>query len=278
MILNRRSLLSGAAALALAAAVDLSRAADRRLFDAHCHIIDHRFPIIPNQGYTPPHFPLDDYLAKARPIGVTAGAVVSGSFQGFDQTYLRNLLPKLGRGWVGVTQVPDNIPDKEIADLAAVGVRALRFNMFRGRIDSVDELVSLATRAHAAGRWHAEIYADAAALKPHVARLAKLPQIVVDHLGMTDAGLPVTLELVDAGAKIKATGFGRVKLDVPTTLEKIAARNPGALIFGTDMPSTRAERPFTPADIDLVERVLGAGLAKKAFWDNSLALYRAMPA
>jgi predicted TIM-barrel fold metal-dependent hydrolase len=278
MNLNRRSLLGGAAALAVAATTRASRAAERKLFDAHCHIIDHRFPIIPNQGYTPPHFPLDEYLAKARPIGVTGGAVVSGSFQGFDQTYLRDLLPKLGKGWVGVTQVPDNIPDKDIADLAAVGVRALRFNMFRGRIDSVDELVSLATRAHAAGRWHAEIYADAAALKPHVARLAKLPQIVIDHLGMTEAGLPVILELVDAGAKIKATGFGRVKLDVPSALEKIAARNPAALVFGTDMPSTRAERPFTPADIDLVERVLGADLAKKAFWDNSLALYRAMPA
>ena len=30
----------------------------RRLFDSHCHIIDHRFPIVPNQGYTPPNFPM----------------------------------------------------------------------------------------------------------------------------------------------------------------------------------------------------------------------------
>jgi hypothetical protein len=27
---------------------------ERRLFDSHCHIIDHRFPIVANQGYTPP--------------------------------------------------------------------------------------------------------------------------------------------------------------------------------------------------------------------------------
>ena len=25
--------------------------ARRRLFDSHCHIIDHRFPIVANQGY-----------------------------------------------------------------------------------------------------------------------------------------------------------------------------------------------------------------------------------
>jgi predicted TIM-barrel fold metal-dependent hydrolase len=275
--INRRTLLAGSAALLIASNAG-TRAADRRLFDAHCHIIDHRFPIIPNQGYTPPHFPLDAYLGQARPLGVVAGAVVSGSFQGFDQSYLRDLLPKLGQGWVGVTQVPDDISDKEIADLATSGVRALRFNMFRGRIDSVDGLVSLATRAHAAGGWHAEIYADAAALKPHVGRLSKLPQIVIDHLGMTAAGLPVVLDLVDAGAKIKATGFGRVKMDVADALEKIAARNPHALVFGTDMPSTRAERPFAPADVDLVERVLGSELARKAFWDNSVALYRVRPA
>jgi hypothetical protein len=29
-----------------------------------------------------------------------------------------------------------------------------------------------------------------------------------------------------------------------------------------------------PSDIDLVEQVLGPDLAKKAFWDNPLALYR----
>ena len=274
---TRRRLLAGSAALAASSLLGCAgqgRPAPRRLFDSHCHIIDHAFPVIANQGYTPPHFPLEQYLAQAQPLGVRAGAVVSGSFQGFDQSYLKALLPRLGRGWVGVTQVPNNIPDTEIAGLSAIGVRALRFNMFRGRIDSVDELVSLARRAHAAGGWHAEIYADAAALAPHVDKLSKLPQIVVDHLGMTEAGIPALLDLVAAGAKVKATGFGRVKLDVARALERIAAKSPDALVFGTDIPSTRAERPFAAADIDLVERVLGPSLAARAFWDNPLALYR----
>ena len=91
---------------------------------------------------------------------------------------------------------------------------------------------------------------------------------------MTQAGVPVLLDLVAAGCKVKATGFGRVKLDVPKTLEQIAAKNPNALVFGTDIPSTRAERPFMPSDIDLVEKVLGPELAQKAFWDNPLALYK----
>jgi predicted TIM-barrel fold metal-dependent hydrolase len=272
MRLTRRKFLAGGAAVALSATG--GRAQQRRLFDSHCHIIDHRFPIVPNQGYTPPNFPLEDYLAQAKPLGVVAGAVVSGSFQANDQTYLMDLLPKLGPAWVGVTQISNDYPDAEIARLGALGVRAVRFNVFRGRIDSVDDIVALATRCHSVAGWHAEIYADAAALKPHIDMLAKLPKFSIDHLGMNEEGLPVLLDLVAAGWKVKATGFGRVKMDVPKVLEAVAKKSPDALVFGTDIPSTRAARPFEPADIDLIERVLGRELAQKAFWDNPLALYR----
>lgn len=264
--------LSGSVAVALGAASGYAR--QRRLFDSHCHIIDHRFPIVANQGYTPPSFPLEAYLVQARPLGVVAGAVVSGSFQADDQTYLMDILPRLGAGWVGVTQIPNDCPDAEIAKLGRLGVRAMRFNVFRGRIDSVDDIVALAARCHSVAGWHSEIYADAASLKPHVGKLSRLPQLCIDHLGMTEAGVPVLLDLVAAGCKVKATGFGRVKLDVPKTLEQVARTNPSALVFGTDIPSTRAERPFLPSDIDLVEKVLGQDLAEKAFWDNPLALYR----
>ncbi len=273
MTLNRRASIGGAASLAAGAASGQAQPA-RRIFDSHCHIIDHRFPIVANQGYVPPNFPLEDYLAQAKPLGVVAGAVVSGSFQAEDQTYLIDVLPKLGAGWVGVTQIPHDYPDAEIAKLDAIGVRAVRFNLFRGQIDNIDEIVAMATRVHTVAGWHSEMYVDSAALRPHVGKLAKLPALSIDHLGMTQAGVPVLLELVAAGCKVKATGFGRVKLDVPTTLEAIAKQSPDALVFGTDIPSTRAERPFQPSDIDLVENVLGPELARKAFWDNPLSLYR----
>jgi predicted TIM-barrel fold metal-dependent hydrolase len=249
-------------------------AQQRQLFDSHCHIIDQRFPIIPNQGYTPPNFPLEEYLERAKPLGVMAGAIVSGSFQATDQTYLVDALGKLGPGWAGVTQIPNDYPDAEIARLGAIGVRAVRFNILRGRIDAIDDIVALATRCHAVAGWHSEIYVDAAALRPHVDRLAKLSQIAIDHLGMTEAGVPVLLDLVAAGCKVKATGFGRTKLDVPKTLERIAQADPGALVFGTDLPSTRAARPFLASDIDLVDQVLGRELARRTFWDNPLALYK----
>src|SRR5580700_5726448 len=107
MTLNRRASIGGAAALASGTASAEPRPA-RRIFDSHCHVIDHRFPIVANQGYVPPDFPLDAYLAQARPLGVVAGAIVSGSFQANDQTYLTDVLPQLGAGWVGVTQIPND--------------------------------------------------------------------------------------------------------------------------------------------------------------------------
>jgi predicted TIM-barrel fold metal-dependent hydrolase len=274
---QRRNLLRGAAgvaSLAMAGCATTETAAKRRIFDSHCHIIDARFPIIPNQGYVPPNFPFADYQAQTRPLGVTSGVIVSGSFQGFDQTYLYDLLPRLGEQWCGVTQVPPEISDKEITALTKLGVRGMRFNIFRGRIDSVDDILSLAMRLHDVGGWHAEMYVNSASLKPHVAKLAKLPRLSIDHLGMTEEGLPVLLDLVAAGVHVKATGFGRVELDVPKALERIAAVSPDALMFGTDLPSTRARRYFEPADIDLIEKTLGPQLSAKAFWDNGRAFYR----
>src|SRR3954468_17981567 len=168
---DRRTFLAAAAATTLAR--HTASAQQRRLFDSHFHIIDRRFPIVPNQGYTPPEFTLSDYLALARPLGVIGGAVVSGSFQADDQSYLMDALPRLGPGWAGVTQIPADLPDGEIARLDRLGVRAIRFTLLRGRGGDVDDIVSLARRVHAVAGWHAEIYADAASLKPHVAKLAK---------------------------------------------------------------------------------------------------------
>ena len=95
-----------------------------------------------------------------------------------------------------------------------------------------------------------------------------------DRLGMTAAWVPVLLDLVSAGAKVKATGFGRVTMDVAPVLEQIAARDPAALMFGSDMPSTRAKRPFEAGDIAPLRRVLGPDLARRALWDNARAFYR----
>ena len=104
----------------------------RGLFDAHLHVIDPRFPLVPNRGYLPNPFTAEDYMERAAPLGVVGGAVVSGSSQAFDQTYLLDALERLGPSFVGVTQLPGSVSDEQILRLHAARVRAVRFNFYRG--------------------------------------------------------------------------------------------------------------------------------------------------
>jgi predicted TIM-barrel fold metal-dependent hydrolase len=243
------------------------------VFDAHLHIVDPRFPLVANDGYLPPSFTVADYLACAGALRVTGGAVVSGSFQAFDQSYLRAALAALGPAFVGVTQLPSGATDELVLELDAAGVRAVRFNLFRGGSESVAAIEAMARRIFDLARWHVELYADAAALADLLPMLVRLPKVAVDHLGMSQQGLPTLLRLVERGVKVKATGFGRVSLDVVAALKAIAAIDPRALMFGTDLPSTRAARPFAATDIDLLREALGEDHARLALYDNAVDFY-----
>ncbi|WIV24064.1 amidohydrolase family protein [Pseudomonas sp. M2(2023)] len=278
MKIKRRSFLIGTAVALASIPLRSVLAGDitsgEPIFDAHFHLFDPTFPIDANRGFTPSFFTKADYMKQAVPLGVRSGVLVGSSFQGYRQDWLCDGLAALGPEWVGITQLPTNVSDEEILRLDSRGVRGIRFNLYRGDEIPVSELVALAQRARDLAGWHPEVYLDASLMKKHVPELSKLPELVIDHLGMTEAGLPVLLDLVDAGAKVKASGFGRVKLDVPRALEKIAQRSSDALMFGSDLPSTRAQRPFHPDDIGLIKSILGPELARKALWSNGRSLYR----
>ena len=96
----------------------------------------------------------------------------------------------------------------------------------------------------------------------------------VDHLGLSKGGFPTLLALAEQGVRVKATGFGRVDFDVKLALRELSAANPEALMFGTDLPSTRAPRPYQDADLLLVLEALGEDLARKALFENARAFYR----
>jgi predicted TIM-barrel fold metal-dependent hydrolase len=236
------------------------------IFDAHFHVIDPRFALVPNQGFLPEPFTVSDYRERVAALDITGGAVVSGSFQAYDQTYLVDALEQLGPGFVGVANVRPDIGDDEVLELYAAGVRAFRVNLFRG--GDVDQ-IELAPRFAELVGWHLEVYLNGHDLPELAPRLKRAPRLVIDHLGMTQAGLPALLDLVKEGAYVKASGFGRIDVDVPAALRAIADVNPGALLFGSDLPSTRAKRPFHDADIQVVRDIAGA----RALYANAAAVY-----
>ena len=236
------------------------------IFDAHFHVIDPRFPLVANHGYLPEPFTVTDYRERVAELGVTGGAVVSGSFQAYDQTYLLDALQQLGEGFVGVANVPSDISDHEVLALYAGGVRAYRVNLFRG---GDLEQVALAERFGELVGWHLEVYLDGRDLPELAPRLQAVPRLVIDHLGM--ANLDAVKRMVDGGAFVKASGFGRVEHDdVPAALRAIADVNPAALLFGSDLPSTRARRAFQDEDLQLVRDIAGP----RALYANAAAVYR----
>ena len=183
--------------------------------------------------------------------------MVSGSFQAFDQAYLCAALAELGPGFVGVTQLPASVSDRELIELNAAGVRAVRFNLKRGGSEGVEKLAAMARRVHELVKWHVELYADSRDLAELRGTLVALPAVSIDHLGLSREGLPVLLRLAEQGVRVKATGFGRVDFDVRRALLDLYAANPEALMFGTDLPSTRAPRPYEDEDLLLVVETLG---------------------
>lgn len=243
-------------------------------FDSHFHIIDKRFPLVPNGGYLPEEFSCQDYLTRTASLALGGGAVVSGSFQAQDQSYLTDALSVLGPAFVGVTQLPASVSDQEVLRLNELGVRAIRFNLKRGGSETVAQLESLARRVHEIARWHVELYLDPRELNELKGVLAGLPAVSIDHMGLAKEGFASLLALVEKGAHVKASGFSRVDFDVRTALREICSANPGALMAGTDLPSTRAPRPFAEGDLLLVLEALGEETAKKVFYDNAVALYR----
>ncbi len=220
-----------------------------KIFDSHFHIIDKKFPLIENNGFLPEEFNVDNYKIAVKNLNIVGGAVVSGSFQEFDQSYLIHALKLLGEKFVGVTQIPSNITDEEIIKLHSSGIRAIRFNVKRGGSASIQEIESFGNRVYDLVKWHTEIYIDSKDLKDLMPKILKLKKFSVDHLGLSKEGIVFLKKLVEKGGIIKATGFGRINFDPVNAIHEFIKINPNSVIFGTDLPSTRAPIPFTENDV-----------------------------
>lgn len=255
-----------------------------QFYDAHFHIFDPRFPISKNQGYLPDPFTVEQYIterdALMAPLKAAGGVVVSASFQGFDQSYLLDALESLGSDYVGITQIPYDYPDRGIESLGRQRVRGLRFNLHRGMLDSFERMEALARRVHDLVGWHCEFYIDAAELNEAIFdRMCGLPQVVLDHLGLSRAGLPAVLRLAEKGVRIKATGFYRGDLAEGdrhwlAAMKSIHDVNPHALMFGTDLPSTRAPQPLQRDDVQRILDLFPESELRRIFYENARSLYQ----
>jgi predicted TIM-barrel fold metal-dependent hydrolase len=245
-----------------------------KVFDAHFHIIDDRFPLNSNNGYLPDIFTVDQYRGRMKAYNLCGGVVVSGSFQSFDQTYLVDAIQKLGSGFFGVTQLPSTVSNQELISLNKSGVKGIRFNLKRGGSESIDQLERMANRVFELVGWHVELYVDSTKLENLFRILINLPSVSIDHLGLSKEGLPTLVKLAEKNVRVKASGFSRVNFDTGKALSSLYSANPTSLIFGTDLPSTRAPHPYRDQDYQLIIDTLDEQAAKKVLFENAEIFYR----
>lgn len=245
-----------------------------KIFDSHFHIINFDYPVKENNGYMPPEFKEEDYEIWQKDLGIDGGVIVSGSFQGFDQDYLIHALKSLKGLFVATTQLPVETSDEKIIKLNELGVRGVRFNVKRGGSEDLRHLKSFAQRVYDLVGWHTELYIESKNLGEIKDIILELPQVSIDHLGLTKEGFEDLKDLVRNGVYVKATGFGRIEVDPLQTLKALMEINSNAIMFGTDLPSTRAKRPFEKSDIELIEKNFSKEEQEKIFYKNAMHFYR----
>jgi predicted TIM-barrel fold metal-dependent hydrolase len=153
-------------------------------------------------------------------------------------------------------------------------VRAVRFNLKRGGSEEISHLAYMAQRVYEIANWHVELYADSKDLCYLQSVLIELPAASIDHLGLSKSGLKSLLRLVEKGVRVKATGFGRVDFNVRQAIKDLYSANPKSLMFGTDLPSTRAASPYSDEDFLLVTEALDSEATRDVFSRNAIEFYR----
>lgn len=244
-----------------------------KIFDSHFHIINPKYPLFKNNGYLPPYFTIENYQEITKNLGIKGGAIVSGSFQKFDQEYLVDSLNKLGKNYFGVANIPMEMEQNDLDRLDKSNIVAVRFNLKRGGSENINNLVELSNRLFDKYNWHTELYLDSKNLKELNPILMKIPKFSIDHLGLSKEGVLDLFHWAEKGVKIKATGFGRIDFDPIPVLKKINEINPSALMFGTDLPSTRAKTSFTVKDIELIKENFTELEQENIFHNNAKEFY-----
>lgn len=244
-----------------------------KIFDCHFHIIDTKYPLVKNEGFIPGIFRICDYMKRVNEFDLIGGVLVAGSYHGLDHRHITDALSELGSEFRGVAQADPDISDEEISTLNDSGIRGLRFNLKRGKYSDTGTIRSLAERVYALFGWHTELYIDPVQLAELSEFIPELPKVSIDHMGLSHKVLGHTLELAGKGVRIKATGFGRLDFDIRAAIRKISDVNDESLMFGTDLPSTRAYRPFRKEDVYLIKETVGEETAEKILFRNALSFY-----
>ena len=259
--------------------------------DTHMHIYDAKAPAA-NGTFMPGHFPVEDYRAMQKRLGLERVIVVQANAYADDNSIALNAMRALGKGAKGVAVVKPDVKDAELDRLTKAGICAVRIMILHGGMLGFDVMDKIMARVHPFG-WHANIQLDGRELPKHEAQIKRLPgKFVIDHTGKflepvapDHQAFKSLLNLLDTGrcwVKLSApyetskTGAPKYE-DVGRLAKALVKHAPERMMWASNWPHPSARKPAPPRDNDLLDLLMGwapdAGTRKKILADNPAELY-----
>lgn len=243
-----------------------------RACDCHSHIFGpaSTYPYTPHRTYTPPDAPLKQYQHMLKTLGISRAVIVQPSVYGTDNRATIDAVKAGGPNFRGVVVVDENVPERELEEMHAAGVRGVRINLLYKSGIEVSDVRRLAERIAPFG-WHLQMLIDVSEFADLRATMGELPvDTVFDHMGHmptsigTDhPGFQDMLSLLKDGRSwVKLSGAYRITTqthppysDVTPYAKAIVAANPERVLWATDWPHPYVNVPM-PNDGDLLDMLL----------------------
>jgi 2-pyrone-4,6-dicarboxylate lactonase len=269
--------------------------------DSHFHVFGDpaRFPYRdPKLRYQPPLAPLEDYLQRARRIGIERFVFVQPSAYLGDNSCQLEAMGRMGAACRGIVDLDETAPDEVFESLHRKNVRGIRVNVSPiqapdpGLAERLLPRINLLEERCKAFGWHLDFLLPGWLTETLLDRLSRLEiDFSLAHLGMfaaaqgpEQAGFRRLLELLESGSGrcwIKLTGFYRISRrpphyeDVEPMVQALAHAAPDRLIWGSDDPHLSfAHETGTITLYNLMCRWTGSSaLQRKILVDNPAKLF-----
>jgi 2-pyrone-4,6-dicarboxylate lactonase len=228
--------------------------------DAHFHVFGpaERYPYGDDLRYAPPLAPLPDYLAHAQANGFERFVFVQPSAYGRDNTCMLDAMAQMTLPCRGIVDVDEDVSDKELDRLHALGVRGVRINVRPIKPFEAGFTATLLPRvetldAKLAGRgWQLDFLVPGWCTRELLPTFRRLrSQFTVAHMGLflakdgpTQPGFLEFLDFLRNGPGrcwVKLTGVYRMSVtpgftDADAIAQALVATAPDRLIWGSDYP------------------------------------------